>query len=143
MRIVDLLPAAPIPHEHADTLLELAYLMTAADGRFADEERRAYEQLFARVRGVPPNGADVDALAQRFMRNVEARTAEERIRAIAPTLPADLREAAFKIAIGLALADRDASPREDALMNVFFEALGLDAARAEALAAEARGSFTG
>lgn len=140
MRIVDLLPSTPIPLEHADTLLELAYLMTAADGRFAEEERRAYEQIFARVRGVPPGASDVDSLVQRFMRNIDGTSAADRIRALGPTLPTELRETAFKMAIGLALADRDASPKEDALMNVFFEALGLDPARAEALAAEARGS---
>jgi tellurite resistance protein len=73
---------------------------------------------------------------QQFARN--AGDAKERIRAIGPTLPIELRESAFKIAIALALVDDDASPHEDALMHVFFEALGLDPARAEALAAEAR-----
>ena len=138
MRIVDLLPEKPLANDHAETLLELAYLMTAADGRFADEERRAYHQLFARVRGVPPTDAEIDALMQRFSRNAAGASAADRVRAIGPTLPMHLRETAFKVAIGLALADRDASPAEDALMNVFFEALELDPARAESLAAEAR-----
>ena len=43
MRIVELLPAGPIANaDHAEAFLELAYLMTAADGKFTDEERRAY-----------------------------------------------------------------------------------------------------
>lgn len=138
MPIVDLLPAGPIGDAaHAEAFLELAYLMTAADGRFSDEERRAFAQIVTRVRGTPCGAADVDALVQRFARSqVEAN---DRIRAIGPTLPAPLKESAFKVAIGLALVDNDVSPKEDAMMNVFFEALGLDPARAEALAVEARG----
>ena len=113
--------------------------MTAADGRFADEERRAYTQLVTRVLGVPAGDADVDALIRRFrMKAKNADEAAERVRALGPTLPMELRESAFKIAIGLALADNDASPNEDALMHVFFEALGLDPKRAEELAVEAR-----
>lgn len=52
----------------------------------------------------------------------------------------ELRESVFKvaIAIALALADADASPLEDDRMNTYFEALGLDPARAEVLAKEAR-----
>jgi tellurite resistance protein len=134
MRIVELLPPGPIPNAaHAEAFLELAYLMTAADGKFTDDERRAFGQIITRVRGAP---GDVDGVVQQFARN--AGDAKERIRAIGPTLPIELRESAFKIAIALALVDDDASPHEDALMHVFFEALGLDPARAEALAAEAR-----
>jgi len=137
MPIVDLFPPGPIGDGlHADALLELAYLMTAADGKFTDEERRAFTQLVTRVLGVPAGEADVDALIKRFKRNGDK--AEDRVRALGPTLPMELREAAFKIAIGLALVDNDAAAAEDALMHVFFEALGLDAKRAEELAVEAR-----
>lgn len=136
MRIADLLPAAPIANaEHADTLLELAYLMTAADGRFTDEERRAFGELATRI-----GSAGVDALVARFAQTAAAGSIADRVRAIGPTLPMDLREVAFKIGIRVALVDHDAAKEEDALMNVFFEALGLDPERAEALAAEARGS---
>jgi tellurite resistance protein len=134
MRIIELLPPGPIANAaHAEAYLELAWLMTAADGRFTDEERRAYDQILTRVRGTP---GDVDATVQRFAR--EGHEAKERIRALGPTLPTELRESVFKIAIALALVDDDASPHEDALMHVYFEALGLDPARAEALATEAR-----
>jgi tellurite resistance protein len=134
MRIVELLPAGPIANAaHAEAFLELAYLMTAADGRFTEEERRAYGQILMRVRGTP---GDIDATVQRFAR--EGGDAKERIRTLGPTLPIELRESVFKIAIALALVDDDASPHEDALMHVYFEALGLDPARAELLAKEAR-----
>lgn len=134
MRIVELLPAGPIANAaHAEAFLELAYLMTAADGKFTDEERRAFGQILQRVRGTP---GDIDAVVQQYMRN--AGEPKERIRALGPTLPVELRESAFKIAIALALVDDDVSPHEDALMHVYFEALGLDPTRAEALAKEAR-----
>lgn len=134
MRIVELLPAGPIANaDHAEAFLELAYLMTAADGKFTDEERRAYGQILQRVRGAP---GDVDASVQKYAR--DGGDAKDRIRALGPTLPIELRESVFKIAIALALVDDDASPHEDALMHVYFEALGLDPARAEALATEAR-----
>ena len=136
MRIVELLPAGPIANAaHAEAYLELAYLMIAADGKFTDDERRAFGQILMRVRGTP---GDVDAMVQQFARN-GTTDAKDRIRALAPTLPTDLRESVFKVAIALALVDDDASPLEDALMHVYFEALGLDPARAEALAKEARG----
>ena len=136
MRIVELLPAGPITNAaHADAYLELAYLMTAADGKFTDEERRAFGQILTRVRGTP---GDIDATVQQFARNATT-DAKDRIRALGPTLPNDLRESVFKVAIALALVDDDASPLEDALMHVYFEALGLDPARAETLAKEARG----
>ncbi len=139
MRIVDLLPAEPIANaEHADTLLELAYLMTAADGRFTDDERRAFGELASRV-----GRTSVDALVARFAQNVAAGSIADRVRAIGPTLPMDLREVAFKIGIRVALVDHDPAKEEDALMNVFFEAFGLDPERAETLAAEARGGPRG
>jgi tellurite resistance protein len=134
MSIVDLLPSGPIASAaHAEAFLELAYLMTAADGKFTDEERRAFGQILTRVRGTP---GDVDAIVSKFART--GADAKDRIRALGPTLPTELRESAFKVAIALALVDDDASPHEDALMHVYFEALGLDPARAEALATEAR-----
>jgi tellurite resistance protein len=139
MPIADLLPAAPISDvTHADALLELAYLMTVADGHITDEERRAFGEIFARVRGRASQAGEIDALVQRFTANAAAGSIADRVRAVGPTLPMELREAAFKVAIGLALADRDASPAEDALMNVFFDCLELDPARAEALAREGR-----
>jgi tellurite resistance protein len=134
MRFVDLLPAGPIANAaHADAFLELAYLMTVADGKFTEEERRAFGQILTRVRGTP---GDVDAVVHQFARS--GGDAKERIRALGPTLPIELRESAFKVAIALALVDDDASPLEDALMHVYFEALALDPARAEVLATEAR-----
>jgi hypothetical protein len=142
MAITKLLPRTPVASaEHGDVLLELAYLMTAADGRLADAELAAYRQIVASIRGAAPSEADVSALLERFGGTVEKSEIEARVRAIAPTLPADLRELAFKLAIGLALVDDDAHDAENELVGVFFTALDLAEERADALAGEVRSAF--
>jgi tellurite resistance protein len=134
MAIVDLLPSGPIANaEHVDAFLELTYLMIAADGKITDEERLAFGQITGRLRGMP---ADVEAFEREL--GTKGGDPKERIRTLGPTLPNELKESAFKVAIAIALSDNDASKEEEALMHVYFEALGLDPARAEALAKEAR-----
>jgi tellurite resistance protein len=133
------LPVGPISaKEHADTLLELAFLVTAADGRLAAEEATAFRELMDRVRGQSVSDEEVGALYQHFTTQLEGSTCVDRVRSVAPQLPADLREPAFRVAMALALIDRDASPHEDALIDVLFHALQLDSDRAEALAKEVR-----
>jgi tellurite resistance protein len=133
------LPVGPIAsRDHADTLLELAFLVTAADGRLAAEEAAAFRELLGRVRGAPPSDEEMGALYTRFTGALEGSTCEARVRRLAPKLPADLRESAFRVALALALIDRDASPHEDALIDALFQSLGLDEARAEEIAKEVR-----
>src|SRR3954468_14564904 len=106
MAITKLLPRSPVVSiEHGNVLLELSYLMAAADGRLADAELTAYRQIIASVRGAAPSEDDVSALLDRFGGMIDKREIEERVRTIAKTLPADLRDVAFKLAIGLALVD--------------------------------------
>jgi tellurite resistance protein len=139
MTIKAFLPVGPIAQtEHADNLLELAFLVTAADGRLAAEEAAAFRELMTRVRGRDVSDADVAAIYQRFTDQLEGSTCADRVRVIAPKLPADLREPAFRVALALALIDRDASPHEDDLIDVLFGSLELDLDRAEALAKEVR-----
>src|SRR5262245_27804016 len=100
MTIRAFLPVGPIvPREHADTLLELAFLVTAADGRLAAEEVEAFKELMGRVRGTPPSDDEVGAIYQRFTKDLDGATCIDRVRAIAPKLPVDLREAAFRVAM--------------------------------------------
>jgi tellurite resistance protein len=137
------LPVGPIAKaEHADALLELAFLVTAADGRLAAEEAAAFRDLMARVRGKGVSDDEVALLYQRFTNQLEGSTCAARVRAVAPKLPVQHREDAFRVGLALALIDRDASPHEDDLMEVLFQALELDAARAEALAAEVRAALS-
>mgnify|MGYP001254988898 CR=1 FL=1 len=138
MSLADLVPSGLIPTtEHADVLLELAYLVTAADGRLDDSELAAYAEIAARLRGKPSvTSAEIDALLDRFGGNVEFAEISERVQKIAPTLPAELRGLAFKLAIGLSVADLDASEDEGDLQVVLAEALELSETRVDELTAE-------
>jgi tellurite resistance protein len=139
MSIAALLPIAPVSaKDQADTVLELAFLVTAADGRLAEEEAAAFRDLIGRVRGAPASDDEVATLYARFTEQLGGLTCADRVKALAPRLAADLRETAFRIALALALIDRDASPHEDALVDVLFHSLGLELARAEELAREVR-----
>lgn len=124
--------------DHADTLLELAFLVTAADGKLAEEEATAFRDLVTRVRGKAASDDEIGALYTRFTNALEGSTCVERVKVVAPNLPADLKEPAFRVALALALIDRDASPHEDDLIDALFHALGLDATRAEEVAKEVR-----
>jgi uncharacterized tellurite resistance protein B-like protein len=142
MAIAKLLPHSPVASaEHGDVLLELSYLMAAADGKLADVELAAYRQIIASVRGAAPSEADVTGLLERFGGAIEKSEIEARVRAIARQLPADLREVAFKLAIGLALVDDEAHDAENQLVGVLYESLDLAEDRADALAAEVRSAF--
>jgi len=133
------LPIGPIPAvDQADTLLELAFLVTAADGNLAAEEAAAFRDLVARVRGKAASDEEIAALYTRFTERLQGFTCHDRVKAIAPNLPTELREPAFRVALALALIDRDASPHEDELIDTLFHSLQLDEARAEEVAKEVR-----
>jgi hypothetical protein len=138
--IAKLLPAVPISSpEQADILLELSFLMTAADGKLRGAEVDAYREIAARVRGASA-AESAEALTARFARTKPSEVAA-RVRAIGPRLAPELRETAFKLAMGLALVDDEGSPEEDDLVTVLVQVLGLNVARAETLAEEARNAF--
>jgi len=144
MAIGKILPRRPsMTAAHEDLLLELAFLMTAVDGRLADEELPAYLEVASWVRGKTVTDEDFGLLLEKFSANIERGEIEERVKVIAPTVPAELRELVFKITMGLALVDMDASPAEDALVGLLYEGLGLSEERAEAAAAEVRKAFDG
>ncbi|MBX3189769.1 MAG: hypothetical protein KF819_22275 [Labilithrix sp.] len=140
MSIAKILPSKPVASEHADAILEIAYLMTAVDGRLGDDELEAYREVVAGVRG-KASSADVDALLSRFAGNVAHQEIAERVRAIGPTLPDDLRGLAFKIATALSLVDLDSSRDEEELKDVLIDALGLDDERTDALTQEVYMAF--
>jgi tellurite resistance protein len=143
MTMTAFLPVGPIENsQHAEALLELAFLVTAADGRLAAEEAAAFRDLMSRVRGRSVTDDEVGVLYQHFTRRLEGSTCADRVRAVAPSLPATHREAAFRVALALALIDRDASPHEDELMEVLFQSLALDETRAEAVASEVRAALS-
>ncbi|MDF2693749.1 MAG: hypothetical protein K0S65_2132 [Labilithrix sp.] len=127
--------------EQSNVLLELAYLTTAVDGRLADEELAAFEGLVARLHGKAPSRSEVDALLDRYAGNIDHADIVERVQKIAPTLPENLRALAFKLAVGLGVADLDASEDETDLQIVLAEALGFDGDRVDELTAEVYASL--
>src|SRR4051812_707513 len=104
MSFTAFLPIGSIPaQEQADTLLELAFLVTAADGRLAEEEAAAFRDLLGRVRGKPVTDTEVGVLYTRFTEQLAGSTCADRVKVVAPKLSAEHRESAFKVALALAL----------------------------------------
>jgi uncharacterized tellurite resistance protein B-like protein len=115
-------------------LYEVMFLMIAADGVLADEER---EVLRGAARGLT-DGAVRTAYLDKLAEDCKAKAGEgraARIAAIVPVLQEDdaLVEAAFSLAAAIAFADNDIQDEENELINELAEALGLDGDRAEAL----------
>jgi hypothetical protein len=129
MFMANLVPAGVNPSpEQQDVLLELAYLATAADGKLHDEEIDAFTDLVGRLRGKKVSDADVGALMNKFGRLHQSEIAD-RVHALAPKLSSDLQSLAFKLAVGLGVADLDATEEESELQAVLAEALGFDDAK--------------
>lgn len=131
MAIDELLPAGFSPTAaQVETLLELAYLVTAVDGRLADEELEAFGAIAARLQekeaGATAEAADVDALLARFGHNVDWDEIEPRVKTLAGELPKELHAVAYRLALGLAFVDHDAAVEEDRLHKVLGDALGLE-----------------
>lgn len=142
MSMKKILPAKPIAKaEDADCILEIAYLMTAVDGRLGDEELEAYREVVTSVRGKAATVADVDDLLNRFAGNVGPDEIGDRVRVLAPKVPEELRDLTFKIAMALTLVDLDSSRDEEELNDVLIEALGLDADRTDAIVQEVYSAF--
>ena len=142
MSITEILPPGPIESsKDGDTLLELAFLMAAADGRLHAGEMAAYRELVSRVCGAPASESDVGGLVNRFSVTRGSAAIHARVRALGPTLPPELREVAFRVGMGLALADGEGCAEEDELVTVFVEALSIPLERAEVLAEEVRAAF--
>jgi hypothetical protein len=137
MSIVKLVAAPITSIEHGDAVLEVAFLMSAVDGHLADEEQAVFAELVGRVRGRAVPQQEIDELLGRFVVAVQAAGPADRVREVGPTIPVELRETAFKVAVGLALVDHEASEQEDELVGILGATLGL-AERAIALAAEGR-----
>jgi hypothetical protein len=141
MPIAELVPPSIAATEHADALLEVAFLISAVDGFLADEELLAFSDLVARVRGRETSKEEIGQLLERFVFAAHTTLVPERLRTVAGLLPADLREPAFKIAVALAMVDHDESEHEDELVGILGAVLGLSD-RVSALTKEARAAVT-
>jgi hypothetical protein len=136
MSLANLVPAGlKIDPEHVDVILELSYLTTAADGRLDDDEIASFGAIVEKLRG-SAKPADLDKLFDRYGGNVDHAEIEDRIKAIAPKLPPPLRDVAFKLAVGLSVADLDANEDESELVALLAETLGFDDDKVDTLTAE-------
>jgi len=142
MSIAELVPASIAATEHANALLEVAFLMSAVDGHLADEELTTFGELVARVRGREPTTEDLGGLLEGFVFSAHTVGVSERVREVAKGLPAELRAPAFTVAVALAMVDDDASEHEEELVGVLAEALGLED-RVSELTAAARRAASG
>ena len=135
--ILELVPKnLSVSHADAQALLELAYLVTAVDGRLTDEELRAFGELAGRLHGGSEGGGNaesVDAYLERFVDSIGWDRIAARVRALAKTLRPEHHEVAYKLALGLAFIDRDPHRDEDRLHAVLGDALGLPADKRAAL----------
>jgi len=140
MSIEKLLANRPVAPAHADTLLELAYLVAAADGRLDGAELKAFRQLAKLLTG-SASAAELDTLLDRFAGNVEHAEISARVAELAPTLPSELRELAFEVVVALGIADLDTNRKEMDLEDQLMEALGISPTRADELTANVYEAF--
>lgn len=137
MPIAELVPASIASTEHADALLEIAFLMSAVDGHLADEELEAFGELVGRVRGHVATKQETGDLLERFVFSAHTVGVPDRLREVAKSLPTELHVPAFTVAIALGLVDHDASGHEEELASLLASVLGLED-RVAALTADAR-----
>jgi uncharacterized tellurite resistance protein B-like protein len=123
--------------EDVDVLLELLYLVAAADGRLLDEELASFRAVAARLRGKEAiDDAELDAILERVADAVDPDEIEGRVGAVASSLRKELHDVAYKLALAMAFVDWDPSKEEDRLHRVLAGALGLDGDRRAALSRE-------
>ena len=115
-----------------EPLAETMFLMVAADGAFAEQERDA---LRGAVRGLSDNllrTGTINVMLENFEKRLQDHGRDERLREIAEELaehPSDA-ESAFTLAAAVALADDEVHDEEQAFINQLAEWLGISAERA-------------
>jgi len=140
MPIAKLVSSPVADRVQSDAVLELVFLVSAGDGHLADEELAAFGELMGALRGHEAKKEEVDELLGGFLMNAQTIRGEDRIRELGATVAGELRETAFKLAVGLTMDDHEANEQEDELIGILAATLGL-AERSIPLTAEAREAF--
>ena len=140
MPIAKLVSSPIADRVQGDAVLELAFLVSAGDGHLADEELAAFGELMGALRGHEAKKEEIDELLGGFLVNAQTIRGEDRIRELGLTVSGELRETAFKLAVGLTMVDHEANEEEDELIGILAATLGL-AERSIPLTAEAREAF--
>jgi uncharacterized tellurite resistance protein B-like protein len=116
-------------------LCEAMYLMMSADGGVSGEEREVLRGALRNLSGDALRSADIEAMLDVAVRNVEVEGSGARLRAVAGELGEDRgrAEVAFVLAAAIAFADSAIADNENETLNALAEALGIDEERAEVL----------
>jgi len=141
MPIAALVPDLVLSMDDGDAILELAFLMSATDGYLADEELAAFRELVGLVRRRAVTPKEIDDLLGRFLMEASQEGVDERVRYVATIVPESLRETAYRVAVGVAVADHDEGEHEAELAGELALAFGISRARATALTKEARAAL--
>jgi tellurite resistance protein len=118
-----------------DALCEVMFLMAMADGTLAESEEDTLRGAIRELSDGTVRSVHIRSMTE----GAQARLAKEgsaaRVKAVAAKLRDDppTAEAAFALAAAIAFADDEIADEENALLNDFAEALGLDAEAAEQL----------
>lgn len=141
----DAVPAERLSAQDQEAILELAFLVMAADGVLRPEELEAFEGVVEGLRALrspserdapEPSGA---ALLERLSVKAIGADLDQQVRELAARLSrASARQLAYRIAVTLATVDRDVSDDEFQLDLTLIDALELSNAEADELAAEAK-----
>lgn len=140
MSIDKVVSGRSVAPEHVDAVLELAWLVAGADGRFDGAELKAFRQLAKRL-GARAEAAELDALLDRFSANIEHRDPLVRVNELAKGLPLDVRELAFEVVVAMGIVDLDTSRDEMEFEERVTEALGIGHARADELTSKVYEAF--
>jgi tellurite resistance protein len=121
--------------ERVDPLAETMFLMMAADGRVAEEERDAIRGAIRGLTGGVLRSATIDVMLEGYTKRLESEGRDQRLTEIAEYLQGCPLEAegAFTLAAAVALADDEIADEENALVNQLAEWFGIAPERAEAI----------
>jgi tellurite resistance protein len=113
-------------------VLEIALLMATANGSTSPEELASLADLLGHLEGKQP----LPGVLSKKLGSIEQRglgsTVDERVRAIAKTIPRPLaRELAYKAAYAIRVADLESNPEEEDMADLLIEALDLDGVAAD------------
>jgi tellurite resistance protein len=115
-----------------DPLAETMFLMMAADGTLADEERDAVRGA---IRGLTDNvlrSGTIKVMLEKYQERLDAEGRDQRLHQIAEEITDEPEEAegAFALAAAVALADDKVTDEENAFINQLAEWFGINEERA-------------
>lgn len=111
-----------------DPLVEVMFLMMAADGSVADAERDALRGAVRALSGGTIHSGTISVLLDLYQQRLAAEGREARLQAVAELLADEPTEAevGFTLAAAVALADDEVAPEENEFINQLASWFGID-----------------